>query len=130
MSCTDKNGIECSDLQPKVCVQDLTVTISLTNIGDTPVVVTNLERFLNGENVDLLASVTVNPISPGELTSVVEVIEFDFCATDTFSYSIIGEGDPPTGSGCADSDELEFAVNSANFPSASPSESMEPSGAF
>ena len=101
-SCTDNVG-ETND-----CIEEITYTYTLENIGTNSMNVTLVERTSNGVTTDLLSLVPDTDLAVGESTMFTENQVIDLCLDATYETSVRVEADPPAGAPCFDTDAYVF----------------------
>ena len=128
-------SLELDSCNENDCTQRIVYTYDFSNIGQTDMDITVVERTRNGEEEDLLELVPDRELSPGDVTTVIEPELIDLCRAATFEISVRTEAEPPAGSSCFADDEYSFSTagvvsgtRSPTAPSApptlSPSESV------
>ena len=63
---------------------------------------------LNGNFLSLLEQIPINPLCPGETTSVETCGDVNICTNEEFCATINVEANPPNGEMCQDDDEYKF----------------------
>ena len=104
-ACSDSTGLM-SD-----CFVNVEYTYSLTNVGDTDMNVTELDRTRAGQDVSLLDQLPETFLRPGESSFVTESELIDICIDGVFETTITAAADPPNGVPCLDDDTYVFDID-------------------
>jgi len=97
----------CDDI---TCIEELCYLYNFANVGSSDMEITVAERYFNGEIFDLLPFVPINPLAPGETTSIEEKTTIDVCQEQTYCVDLNAEASPENGEDCQDNATYKFTI--------------------
>jgi len=131
LECATEDGTECMDIVPpdvlteEDCIETVCYTVAIDNTGEVVMDITVADFDINGNFLSLLTQIPVNPLAPGESTTVTTCGEIDICNGGEFCAIVNVEANPPNGDMCQDDDEYKFQP--PTVPPASPPPTTPPS---
>jgi len=108
------------------CIEELCYVYNISNIGSSDMDITKIERYYNGEVIDMLPFITENPLKPGDTVSVEEKVTVDICRELTSCVDVDVEADPENGEDCQANATHKFQISTpapSPAPTASPTDS-------
>jgi len=97
----------CNDI---TCIEELCYTYTFDNIGNSEMEINVAERYFNGEVFDLVPFLPVNPLEPGESTTIEEKTIIDVCEERTYCVDLTAEASPENGEPCFANDTFKFSI--------------------
>jgi hypothetical protein len=93
------------------CLEILTYTVDISNIGSVDMDVTVIDFIFGGATNDLLGELDTTTVSPGDSTTVSPIVLIDLCMGGEFCAEINVEAEPPNGAMCQDSETYCFDIS-------------------
>jgi len=113
------------------CSETICYDAEISNIGTVEMTVTVADFMAGDQLVSVLPDLPVNPLAPGEATSLSTCGDIDVCAGTEISAMINVEANPPSGDMCQKQAEYVFVPPMPRIPPPTmpptPSPSMAPS---
>lgn len=85
------------------CVETLNYEVVLENIGTSDMTVTVVDFTFNDQTASFLEDLEVNPLEPGQSTTLEVSFDANVCRTTEFIAAVDVEAAPPSGDMCQDS---------------------------
>ena len=92
------------------CIETVCYDIDISNVGTNNMDITVIDFDFNGEVFNLLPQVEVNPLAPGQTTSIEVKRDVDICQAIEYCAEVVIEADPPSNMMCLDDDDYKFNI--------------------
>jgi len=105
------------------CIQNITYSYTVSNVGGVEMHVTQLERIFNGVPTDLLPYLPNPDLFPGQSTSLKDSYTIDVCKAGTYATEVNVEAQPSGGRPCLNNATYTFTITP---PPPTPAPTMTP----